>query len=82
MRRKRAQQLKSYVLVSQVRILNIITLDEFTEYINYTRNLDFEQEPDYEYLRGLFKQVMTKYNFVNDFDYDWSKKYGIHTIKV
>jgi hypothetical protein len=41
--------------------------------------LDFEQEPDYEYLRGLFKQVMTKYNFVYDFEYDWSKKYAIST---
>ena len=61
---------------------NINIQDEFVEYINYTRNLDFEQEPDYEYLKGLFRQIMKKFNYEEDFDYDWSKKNGIQTIKV
>jgi hypothetical protein len=41
------------------------------EYINYTRNMGFEQDPDYEYLRGLFKQVMTAHNFLCDNEFDW-----------
>jgi len=82
MKRKRVQLLKNYVLDSQVIITIFNSIDEFTDYINYTRNLDFEQEPDYEYLRGLFRQVMTKFNLVQDFEYDWSKKYGIHSSKV
>jgi len=57
--------------------LNIIILknsiDEFCEYINYTRNLEFEQEPNYEYLRGLFRYVMVKNNYINDSQYDWVK---------
>ena len=38
---------------------------EFTEYIKYTRNLKFEENPDYSYLRSLFNKVL----FVLDSDY-------------
>jgi serine/threonine protein kinase len=46
---------------------------EFVDYVNYTRGLGFEQDPDYEYLRGLFKSVMTKGNLIYDMDFDWNK---------
>ena len=32
--------------------------EELTEYIRYCYNLNFEQKPDYEYLRGLFKNLL------------------------
>ena len=35
--------------------------------------MEFEQEPNYEYLRGLFRSVMAKYNYQYDFQYDWIK---------
>jgi len=47
---------------------------EFNYYITYCRNLAFEQEPDYIYLRGLFKKVMDTYGYQYDFDFDWNKK--------
>ena len=47
---------------------------EFVEYINYTRGLGFEQDPDYEYLRSLFKSIMNKSNFIYDFEFDWMSK--------
>ena len=31
---------------------------EFEEYINYTRNLEYEQDPDYEYLKNLFHDIL------------------------
>jgi hypothetical protein len=49
-------------------------LDEFVEYINYTRNMGFEQDPDYEYLRGLFKNVMAAHGLVIDTEFDWTAK--------
>jgi len=52
--------------------INII-LEEFVEYINYTRNLEFEKEPNYEYLRGLFRSVMAKNNNGNELQFDWIK---------
>ena len=36
--------------------------EEFAEYIKYCLGLNFEQEPNYEYLRNLFKQVLSRCN--------------------
>ena len=44
---------------------------EFALYINYTRNMGFDAEPNYDYLRSLFKTVMDNYGYKNDNDYDW-----------
>jgi len=35
--------------------------------------LDFQQEPNYEYLRSLFKSIMNKNNYSYDFLFDWTK---------
>ena len=45
--------------------------NEFVEYINYTRNLEFEADPDYKFLRGLLTSVLEKQNSQYDFYYDW-----------
>ena len=45
--------------------------NEFAEYINYTRNLEFEADPDYKFLRGLFLSVLEKESQSYDFCYDW-----------
>ena len=36
--------------------------NEFTNYINYTRNLQYEQDPDYGFLKSLFVNVLKKEN--------------------
>ena len=48
---------------------------QFCEYIKYTRNLSFEQEPDYNYLKKLIFTVMDKYEINLDFLYDWGLKW-------
>ncbi len=45
--------------------------NEFVEYINYTRNLEFEADPDYKFLRGLLVSVLEKEKTTYDFCYDW-----------
>ena len=45
--------------------------EEFTEFIKYTRHIQFESKPDYDYLRGLLKNVLNKSNFEYDYFYDW-----------
>uniref|UniRef100_A0A0G4IFZ2 Casein kinase I n=1 Tax=Chromera velia CCMP2878 TaxID=1169474 RepID=A0A0G4IFZ2_9ALVE len=47
---------------------------EFTTYMNYTRALRFEDRPDYNYLRGLFKAVMKREGLEDDGDFDWRNK--------
>jgi casein kinase 1 len=45
--------------------------DEFVKYMNYCRNLKFEDKPDYAYLRKLFTTVFAKNAYELDFAYDW-----------
>ena len=44
---------------------------EFEEYVKYTRNLDFESKPDYDFLRGLLRNVLDKNNYKYDYFFDW-----------
>lgn len=46
---------------------------EFMAYIKYTRELLFEQEPDYNYLRGLLTRVAENNKFTLDLVFDWDK---------
>ena len=53
---------------------------EFSEYIKYTRNLNFEQDPNYAYLRKLFLDIILKneqlpdYKFIDFQKFSWIKK--------
>jgi len=48
--------------------------EEFRDYINYCRKLEFEQDPNYKYLRYLFSLVLTKNNQKNDLHFFWINK--------
>jgi hypothetical protein len=43
----------------------------FAIYINYTRGLGFDEKPDYEYLRGLFRDLAVRKNIQYDGKFDW-----------
>ena len=45
---------------------------EFENYLNYVRQLKFEEEPNYENYRDLFLNVMTKKKIKFDYVYDWT----------
>ena len=47
--------------------------EEFINYINYTRHLEYEQDPDYGFLKNLFINVLRKGGFIVDCYYDWDK---------
>jgi serine/threonine protein kinase len=53
---------------------------EFCDYVNYTRRLKFDEQPDYSYLRDLFKSVMIKYNYQFDYEYDWCINAPLNTL--
>lgn len=46
--------------------------DEFYTYIQYCRNLQYEDQPDYNYLRDLFKNLFIKLGYEYDYKYDWN----------
>ena len=47
------------------------TPDEFASYLNYTKKLQFIEKPDYDYLKGLFVNIMKKNKFEMDCEFDW-----------
>ena len=62
----------------KVRDLKISTLPEelcsglpkeFCDYIKYCRNLSFEQEPNYNYLKNLFLEIIKKNENISDAKY-------------
>ena len=47
--------------------------EEFLLYFKHCDSLQFEDEPNYEYLISLFKNVIKKYCYDCLYDYDWKK---------
>ena len=43
----------------------------FCDYIKYVKNLKFEEEPNYDYLRGLFIDLLTSLKMKNDLEFSW-----------
>lgn len=50
--------------------------EEFATYLEYTRHLGFDQEPDYRYVRWLFQNVFRREKFENDGCFDWNTVKG------
>ncbi|EDO34289.1 predicted protein [Nematostella vectensis] len=48
--------------------------EEMATYLRYVRRLDFFETPDYEYLRKLFRDLMERKGYVEDFEFDWTHK--------
>lgn len=46
---------------------------EFQKYLDYTRNLGFEETPDYDYLRDLLTKALRDSGEIEDGEYDWMK---------
>ena len=45
--------------------------EEFIKYIKYCRNLEFEEDPNYNYLRNLFTSILIKNEQINDLNFFW-----------
>jgi len=45
--------------------------NEFAQYLNYCRSLDFEDKPDYAYLRKLFRDLFLREGHKYDAMFDW-----------
>jgi casein kinase 1 len=45
---------------------------EFATYLNYTRSLGFEDKPDYQYLRKLFRDLFVRQGYTMDYNFDWT----------
>jgi hypothetical protein len=44
---------------------------EFTTFLSYTRALGFDEQPDYVYIRTLFRDLLKREGYQYDFVFDW-----------
>ncbi|VEL12729.1 unnamed protein product [Protopolystoma xenopodis] len=45
---------------------------EFAEYLNFCRSLNFDDRPDYAYLRHTFRSLFNREGFIYDCVFDWN----------
>ncbi|KAK4336929.1 hypothetical protein RND71_043971 [Anisodus tanguticus] len=45
---------------------------EFIMYFNYCKGLRFQEQPDYMYLRQLFRILFRTFNYIFDYVFDWT----------
>lgn len=45
--------------------------EQFITYMSYTRNLNFTEKPDYQYLLGLFDEILDSIHEIDDGIFDW-----------
>ena len=56
--------------------------NQMTEYMKYVKSLEFQQDPDYKYLRNLFSSILKKIHDTNDFLlFSWIKLSDIPNLK-
>ena len=48
--------------------------EEFVKLLKYSRKLEFEQEPDYQSIKLMFKNYIVKNGGVMDMEFDWEKQ--------
>ena len=50
---------------------------EIIYFIKYCRELEFEQKPDYDYLRSLFENILKEREITNDLHFSWINDFSI-----
>jgi|JI9StandDraft_1071089.scaffolds.fasta_scaffold192235_3 hypothetical protein len=48
--------------------------DELYQFLNYCRSIKFEEKPNYQFCRELFRGLMAKKGWEHDGQYDWILK--------
>lgn len=48
----------------------------FKEFLEYVRHLEYDEMPDYLYIKRIFSNAMVQNTFVYDFNFDWYIKYA------
>lgn len=57
-------------------------IEEFLLYFQHVRSLQFDEQPKYDYLKSLFKQLLNKNNFTIDFVFDWCIPFNIDSVNI
>ena len=67
-------KIKDKKVVTTIESLTRGLPEEFNTYLQYCRNLKFEERPDYNYCRKILKDLMYKRGHDFDYQFDWVVK--------
>lgn len=65
------EKIKEKKLATSIEVLCKDYPVEFTKYLNQTRNLRFDERPNYSAMRGMFKELFQRNGYKYDYQYDW-----------
>jgi casein kinase 1 len=71
-KQEKYERIKACKLSTSVEELCRDLPPEFAQYLNYVKSLQFEERPDYNYLRRILKDAFTRENYEYDFRFEWS----------
>lgn len=54
---------------------------EFIKYFGYVESLEFEEEPDYVWVKRLFKDLFDRMGYDNNRVLDWAQKHKYWSIR-
>jgi serine/threonine protein kinase len=70
-RRDKTRKIAKIKVTTSVDVLCKNYPIEFKKYLNYCRQLRFNEKPDYKYLRRLFRDLFFRKGFAPDYHFDW-----------
>lgn len=69
MKKKNAELVSEIKKTISIKELCMHLPDAYDDYFRYCLDLEFDEEPDYNYLRSLFRESIEKYDFTNKFEW-------------
>lgn len=73
-KKEKYEKIRDKKLSTSIETLTKGMPDEFNIYLNYCRQMKFEEKPDVAYLRKLFKDLFYRMGYDYDFVFDWMVK--------
>jgi len=71
-KRQRYEKISEKKMCTSIETLCKNFPSEFTMYFNYCKGLRFQEQPDYMYLRQLFRILFRTLNHIFDYVFDWT----------
>eukprot|EP00919_Chromeraceae_sp_WS-2016_P064215 GHVR01151953.1.p1 GENE.GHVR01151953.1~~GHVR01151953.1.p1 ORF type:complete len:276 (+),score=9.03 GHVR01151953.1:355-1182(+) len=70
-KRDKYERIKEKKLTTSIEVLCKGYPVEFTKYLSQTRNLRFDERPNYGTMRAMFKELFQRNGYKYDYQYDW-----------
>lgn len=82
-KKEKYEKIRDKKLATQIETLCKGYPEEFAKYMEYVRALKFEDRPDAQFLRKLFKDLFYRLGYEHDYIFDWmvKKKESTRTVR-